>query len=125
MAFKAPLGMSPYKVVFRRPCHLLVELEHQPWWAIQAPNFDLTAAGEARKLSLNELEEIRREAYDNTRLIKERAKFFHDKLISSLIGNSCLQAKRCYCMIPTFTCFPKSYDLGGLVLTLRLDCFPM
>ena len=34
-----------------------------------------------RKLSLNELKEIRREAYDNTRLSKERAKFFHDKLI--------------------------------------------
>ena len=34
-----------------------------------------------RKLNLNELEEIRQEAYDNTHLSKHCAKFFHDKLI--------------------------------------------
>ena len=31
MTFKIPLGMSPYKVVYVKPCHLLVELEHRAW----------------------------------------------------------------------------------------------
>ena len=42
----------------------------------------MSAAGEERKLNLNELEEIRREAYENARLSKERAKIFHDYQIN-------------------------------------------
>ena len=80
-AFKTPLCMSPYRVVHGHPCHLPVELEHYAWWVIRSLNFDLNAADEERTLSLNKLEEIRREAYDNTHLRKERAKVFHDKLI--------------------------------------------
>jgi len=42
----------------------------------------LNAAGEKRKLNLNELEEIRQEAYENARLSKQRAKSFHDRQIN-------------------------------------------
>jgi len=81
-AYKTPSGMSPYKFVFGQPCHLFVDLEHRAWWAIRTLNYDLSAAGEQRKLNLNELEEIRRKAYENARLSKERAKIFHDRQIN-------------------------------------------
>jgi len=80
-AFKAPLGMSPYRVVYGKPCHLPVEIKHRAWWTIKMLNFDLTEAGEVRKLQLSELDEIRAEAYENARSYKERAKLFHDRHI--------------------------------------------
>ena len=73
--------MSPYRVVYGKPCHLPVEIEHRAWWVIKMLNFDLTEAGEVRKLQLSELDEIRAEAYQNARSYKERAKLFHDRHI--------------------------------------------
>jgi len=79
--FKTPLGMSPYIVVYGKPYHLLVEIEHKAWWAIRKLKYDLTEAGEERRLQLSELDEIRVEAYKSARSCKERAKLFHNRHI--------------------------------------------
>ena len=42
---------------------------------------DIDADGVHRKLQLNELEEIRHEAYENAQIYKDKTKAYHDKML--------------------------------------------
>lgn len=41
-AYKTPIGMSPFCLVFGKPCHIPVELENRAFWAVKQWNFNIT-----------------------------------------------------------------------------------
>nr|GFA57211.1 reverse transcriptase domain-containing protein [Tanacetum cinerariifolium] len=73
--------MAKYEVTHR------LSTSYHPQTSGQHTNFDLKTAGDHRKLQLNELSELRDQAYENFLIYKERTKKLHDDKIKNRIFN--------------------------------------
>ncbi|GJX40604.1 reverse transcriptase domain-containing protein [Tanacetum coccineum] len=67
--------------------YLPIELEHKAYWALKHTNFDIQTAGDHRKVQLNELNELRDQAYENSLIYKEKTKRIHDAKIKNRVFN--------------------------------------
>nr|GEV59798.1 reverse transcriptase domain-containing protein [Tanacetum cinerariifolium] len=86
-AYKTPIGCAPYKLVYGKACHLPIELKNKAYWALKQANFDLAVAGDHRKVQLNELNELRDHAYENSLIYKEKTNRIHDSKIKNRVFN--------------------------------------
>ena len=66
--YKTPIGRTPFQLLYGKSCHLPVEIEYKALWATKLLNFDINSAQEKRRITLHELEEIRLDAYESSKV---------------------------------------------------------
>ena len=101
------MGMSPYKMIYGKACHLPLELEHKAYCAIKELNYDFKLAGETRLFDISSLHEWRTQAYKNAKLFKEKVKRWHDNIIQKWefkIGDQVLLYKSCLNSLQESSC---------------------
>nr|GEV42914.1 reverse transcriptase domain-containing protein [Tanacetum cinerariifolium] len=62
IAYKTPIGCTPYKLVYGKAGHLLIELEHKAYWALNPgpPNFPLEPMNTGNWVKLSDLKQALR-----------------------------------------------------------------
>nr|GEX87777.1 reverse transcriptase domain-containing protein [Tanacetum cinerariifolium] len=86
-AFKTPIKCTLYKLVYEKACHLPIELEHKAYRALKRCNFVIKTAGDHQKVQLNELNELRDQAFKDSLIYKEKTKKIHDSKIKNRVFN--------------------------------------
>ncbi|GKD28502.1 reverse transcriptase domain-containing protein, partial [Tanacetum coccineum] len=86
-AFKTPIGCTPYNLVYGKACYLPIKLENRAYWALKHCHNDLVSTSVHQKIQMNELNELRDQAYENSLIYKEKTKRIHDSKINNRIFN--------------------------------------
>nr|GEY65985.1 reverse transcriptase domain-containing protein [Tanacetum cinerariifolium] len=82
-AFKIPIGCTSYKLVYKKACHLSIELEHKAYRALKHTNFNLRTAGDHQKMKRIHDSKIKGRVFnvgDRVLLFNSRLEIFLGKL---------------------------------------------
>ena len=91
-----------------------VEIEYKAWWAVKQLNLDMCKASLKRLLDINELEELRNDAYLNSKIAKDKLKMCHDQLIARKHFQKGDQVLLYDSTTPSSTSFQASLNQDGL-----------
>ncbi len=78
---KHRLSTTPFKLVYDKPCHLPIELEHKAHGQSRQLILRWTKEEKSGKSPIDELDELRQGTYENAKMYKEKMKSWHDKHI--------------------------------------------
>ena len=91
-AYKNPMGMSPYKMVYGKACHLPLELEHKAYWEVKELNRDCKLTGEIR------LFDLMNGGVKHVRMLGSSRKKLKDGMTSEYLRENFMLVRKFYCI---------------------------
>ncbi|XP_047259847.1 uncharacterized protein LOC124892663, partial [Capsicum annuum] len=118
IAYKTPIGASPYQLVYGKAFYLSIKLDHKALWALKKVNLEWKDAAKSRLNSIT---------YEISAIHKDKMKLYHDRKIEKWVlekGNQVLLYNSKLYLFPgklTSRCngpfiFSKVYSYGAIEL---------